>query len=319
MVKVKQKYLKVGGIILVILSFLFIGRMLYKMDLASLAGRFSLELLLVLIIGGLFYIFLILLFAMNWTLLLALFSGLTVIRGASIAVYLKTLVAKYLPSNLMHFAGRHLVTRQGHSNGAVLAANLAELLLLVGAASVIVISAYLGGTIELPAEIGELAAKYRYLFLGLAIAGGIAGGIIVIRLGVKRFSQYVKDRLNWGGICKAAGIALLYLPFFIITGTILQILLWTAGEGGLGDGRTFYVIAAFALSWAAGFIIPGAPGGLGVRELVMLLLLSPLYERETVMIAALSLRLITISGDVGAFLCSRFFESYGGLNVKADE
>ena len=54
-------------------------------------------------------------------------------------------------------------------------------------------------------------------------------------------------------------------------------------------------IGAFALSWVAGFLVPGAPAGLGVREGVLVALLSPSVDRALPIV--LGFRLATTLGD----------------------
>ena len=63
------------------------------------------------------------------------------------------------------------------------------------------------------------------------------------------------------------------------------------------------LLAAFALAWTAGLVIPGAPAGLGVFELVLVLWLggvveSGVVENEAALLAtALSYRVVSTIGD----------------------
>jgi uncharacterized membrane protein YbhN (UPF0104 family) len=47
-----------------------------------------------------------------------------------------------------------------------------------------------------------------------------------------------------------------------------------------------------------GFVTPGAPGGLGVREGLMLLMLAPVYSTASAGILVIALRIATTLGDV---------------------
>jgi len=58
------------------------------------------------------------------------------------------------------------------------------------------------------------------------------------------------------------------------------------------------------LSWLLGYIMPGAPGGLGVRESILVLALSPIYGQDNILIAGLLTRAIFIIGDIVAFVIS---------------
>jgi uncharacterized membrane protein YbhN (UPF0104 family) len=57
------------------------------------------------------------------------------------------------------------------------------------------------------------------------------------------------------------------------------------------------LVEAFALSWLAGFVAPGAPAGLGVREGVLVALLGPLLESALVLQIVVAFRLATLVGD----------------------
>jgi glycosyltransferase 2 family protein len=66
----------------------------------------------------------------------------------------------------------------------------------------------------------------------------------------------------------------------------------------ISSGQGVLIVGAMALSWACGFVTPGAPGGLGVRESSLLLILSPFIRVELLMTAILLHRLVSILGDV---------------------
>ena len=56
------------------------------------------------------------------------------------------------------------------------------------------------------------------------------------------------------------------------------------------------------VSWVAGFVVPGAPGGIGVREGAMAGLGALLLDLETLVIVAVLLRLVTLLGEALLFL-----------------
>ena len=59
-------------------------------------------------------------------------------------------------------------------------------------------------------------------------------------------------------------------------------------------------MAAFSLAWAAGLIVPAAPGGLGVFEAVLLLRLGSSVPEAGLLAVALSYRLVVTLADVFA-------------------
>ena len=64
------------------------------------------------------------------------------------------------------------------------------------------------------------------------------------------------------------------------------------------------IIGAFILSWLAGYITPGAPGGIGIRELLMTAIVagSGIADVDSITTASAVYRVINILGDVLAFL-----------------
>lgn len=69
------------------------------------------------------------------------------------------------------------------------------------------------------------------------------------------------------------------------------------------------VLSSFAIAWSIGFITPGAPSGIGIREAILLLLLIPLSGEGPALILALLFRLVTIGGDIGFYAMSQFSTS----------
>ena len=59
----------------------------------------------------------------------------------------------------------------------------------------------------------------------------------------------------------------------------------------------------FGVAWIAGYLVPGAPGGLGVREAVMLLLFAPMVGPGVAVGISISMRVANMLGDGLAFLC----------------
>ena len=64
--------------------------------------------------------------------------------------------------------------------------------------------------------------------------------------------------------------------------------------------------AIFLLAWLAGFLIPVAPGGLGVREAALLALGGGVASASALMAAVLALRIGSILGDLGYGLITQW-------------
>tara|TARA_Y100000768_G_C23948357_1_gene668814 strand:- start:1356 stop:1664 length:309 start_codon:yes stop_codon:yes gene_type:complete len=64
------------------------------------------------------------------------------------------------------------------------------------------------------------------------------------------------------------------------------------------------IIVIFSIAWIAGFIIPGAPGGIGVREAVIIFFITPIIGEAQGVAAAIGLRFVTLLGDVWFLIIS---------------
>jgi uncharacterized membrane protein YbhN (UPF0104 family) len=85
------------------------------------------------------------------------------------------------------------------------------------------------------------------------------------------------------GMYVCMGIGLILLARFLLPGAPHDYWLLTA---------------VFALAWVVGFVTPGAPGGLGVREGLMLLMLAPVFTAASASVLVVALRIATTLGDV---------------------
>jgi len=64
-------------------------------------------------------------------------------------------------------------------------------------------------------------------------------------------------------------------------------------------------LAGFALAWTAGLVVPGAPGGLGVFEAVLLLRLVMVVPEAPLLAVVISYRLVSASADLLGALTAR--------------
>jgi len=93
---------------------------------------------------------------------------------------------------------------------------------------------------------------------------------------------------------------LLYLMFFCAMGGIT-----VAMHYGLNGRWACSLFQQFTVSytaaWIIGYVSPGAPGGIGVREAALVALLGPSLGEGTAVSVACGLRCVTILGDLLLF------------------
>ena len=230
-------------------------------------------------------------------------------RGMSIrwsqAVYIFSVAqfGKYLPGNIGHYLGRVAMARDAGVPVTVsLGTMLLETLWGTAVATGIAVVALLlyGGTltVDTPWHLGPLPT----LLLALSI-------LVLPQLGTAALNTCLPSiarRLTGEGpiaqpkVFTALGTALLFLMCFIVMGLIVKLQL--LGLFGSAVGTLPQLTCLFALAWMGGYIVPGAPGGLGVREALLVMLLTPLLGAGTALGLSITLRITTTLGDAMACL-----------------
>lgn len=213
------------------------------------------------------------------------------------SIYGRTQIAKYLPGNVFHFAGRHILGRQaGISHGALVAAALYEILGLISAASLLA----LAGMLLYQQSVAGFSLLQGLTLLAAGLTGALAIAIAAPYLArLKGFQLPARDSLQT--LVDLVYAVAFYFVFFAIVGGLLALLAYFATPSGpaIDVGR---VVMVFAVAWLAGYVIPGASAGIGVREAVITAALAPMLGEALSVALALVFRLITISGDVVYFL-----------------
>jgi hypothetical protein len=102
-------------------------------------------------------------------------------------------------------------------------------------------------------------------------------------------------------IVRAFGSYMLYLSF---SSSIFVTLIYSVStESILAHTPWFTLAGAFLLAWFIGFITPGAPAGLGVREVVLMFVFRDTLTAFDLLLILVLARIITITGDL-LFFCA---------------
>ena len=107
-----------------------------------------------------------------------------------------------------------------------------------------------------------------------------------------------------------------HLIFFTLMGLLLYLLVGINLQGNQPPPPLTVIIAANAVAWVAGFVTPGAPGGIGVREFVLVMLLKPYGLAEVAVTVAAQMRLVTVAGDFIFYLLAKVMVASLTSNTK---
>ncbi|MFT7260179.1 MAG: uncharacterized membrane protein YbhN (UPF0104 family) [Glaciecola sp.] len=94
-----------------------------------------------------------------------------------------------------------------------------------------------------------------------------------------------------------------YVAFLIISGMVfVGVLAQLMGEVSIGLSHGLLYCGAFVVAWLVGLVTPGAPAGVGVRELVLMVLLKELVPEADLLMAVLLSRVVKAGCDGLFFL-----------------
>lgn len=190
----------------------------------------------------------------------------------AVHVFGVTQLAKYIPGNFFHLASRQTVgMSDGHEAMPLLKSAFWEFGAIMSSA--VVFGLWLG-----PLLFDGVSYGFGALLFVVLLA-------IVSVTAQRFFSPFVMRAVLW------------YVAFLLLSGLIfyatLQALLPEASLLQALPG----ICSAYVIAWLAGAITPGAPAGIGIRELVMFALLQPVVAESDLLVAIVLNRAITAGGD----------------------
>ena len=263
--KFLKKYYKLIGTLITVVAFVFVIKKIVTMDVdwSMFASGKPLG-----IIAGCVLVQTAIIFFMStpWVQFVRILSGKKIAMKDALPVYTKCNLMKYVPGNVFQYVGRNQLAADLHiSHVDVACATVLEILC-------------------------SLVAPLVWILL---LMGKDMVGLI---------RTYEKNFLLVLGI----GVAVLVLAFFLLY--VLQYL-FSAAMYAVPAFLMFDVpraqmglfLGTYLFSWVIGFITPGAPGGIGVREAVMVLTCSTFLDTNTIMLYAVTMRIISTFSDVLAF------------------
>lgn len=233
---------------------------------------------------------------------------------ATVLLYLRSNLRKYLPGGIWHLSERITVLRQGGvacpvplpTHRAALAVLLEPVLMAAAALALVPLGLLAQGPGSLRgSDLLSLAALLPLVALAPRWFEPLMG-----RLERRRAAQLVPGEGAPGGI--PGPPALPGYPLAPLLAEGVFVLLRFAGfaccvlafdqQQSLGWGAW---LSGFALAWTVGLVVPGAPGGFGVFEATLLLRLGADLPAAPLLAVALSYRLVTVAADLVAAATAR--------------
>ncbi len=240
--------------------------------------------------------------ALAWIALLRSF-GVHAAPLSTAGAYLAAQVGKYLPGNVGHYVGRVVLgTRVGLPASTVALAMTVEFGLLIAIAALL-------GLPMLQFTLARLGAAWHappstqlmVLAAGLAVIAIVL--LVIMRLrpalvhSLKQWATQLRAPVSSVSAVGRLGLSLCLsvAVFGLSSGALLM----------LGEQQQDFsfevlrrVVSLYSVAWIVGALTPGAPGGIGVREAILIEGLTPLWGAGEAVAGALAFRVVTVATDV---------------------
>lgn len=206
-------------------------------------------------------------------------------------------IGKYIPGNVAHLFGRVVIGRRDSVPVGTLAASMTlEIAITLAVGLGVAVSLLM----LLPDALPDVVANYPGLGSRLLALTGAA----VLVLGIGAGAVVLRSRLRALSVARPPVSSMLRpLGLHLFSFAILGVSLWGAAWAVVPDAPPDIVTCTlvFAFAWAAGFVVPGAPGGIGVRDSIIVLGLAVSLGEGTGLAIALLHRGVSVMGDVATF------------------
>jgi hypothetical protein len=229
--------------------------------------------------------------------------------GPALRAYLISHLGKYVPGKAMVVVMRvGLVVPYGARPATAAFATLYETLVMMAAGGVIAAAGFALRPVEpLGLKLGsglalQLAPVWLSLLLGVGFVGLTLPAVFPRLLGWVRlpFPSIGPDAMpRFSGTLLVIGLILSWAGW-VLLGLSQVAVVRAIDPAGVALAHWPLVVASVALATVAGFAVAVLPGGLGVRELLIMSTLAPAVGADNAVVGALVLRLAWVLGEIVA-------------------
>ena len=274
----KQEKIKWIGNLLTIAALWFLTDFFRKLEI-DWQALLSIKILSGIFVGGAVSFCSVLLSAWAWKNTVAFFSEKKIPFPEAAKVYMQANLGKYLPGNIAHFVERSMFAAAAVAGMAL---SFQDVCLLVRA---------------------FFSVKYAAGMAVLFIMGSLVLWLLYQKLAwVRIFFHKMKQAAFWKVFCLNL---LFYLWALLLLAGLMCLFVWMLNDTAPAAWQVRKIMNVYILSWAAGFVIPGAPGGIGVREVVITYLTRNDPIQEAVLLAMVVHRISTVLGDLFGYLWAK--------------
>ena len=248
---------------------------------------------------SLIWVAVLILSGINWAWLLEA-TGQKNDRWSSVAIFGISQLGKYLPGNVAHHVGRFVMARgKDMSVAAIGRSMLFEVVLSFLVAACFFLLGVFLFDLGMWRELTQLSNLNRTLIFFLT---GIVVSLVLFRDRLRIWAKHylAAEVLLMPPLRPLLKSVMVFSASYLALGCVID--LHARFLFGFESSHWLWLSTVFSGAWIVGALMPGAPAGLGVREVVLIATLTPVYGETVAVGLSITLRAITVTGDCLNFL-----------------
>lgn len=306
-----NQWLKSFGSVLMIFALLFIVKRVLEMDI-DYKGIFNIRTVLFSLLISVLYGIMIIIYCWPWRNYIEMITGERLPLRETAYVMAKSNLLKYVPGNVFQYIGRNeIAVEKGLRHSEVGMATVLEIVTNFSAALFLGCVFYFDG-------FWKVVLRFKQELILIAGAGALILLTVIFAVWYKKktllqkYLDIFRNKENRKTILKN----LLFFALNALVNAGLYIVTLILVLNMSFDAQEIYILSgAYILAWIIGFVIPGAPGGIGIRELVMTLLIPREMDMQMILLGLVLYRFINIAGDAAGVLFAAVLRKEGGKKI----
>jgi len=279
-----NKYARLISYLLVIASLIYITKIIIDSNLDFTQFQNPIISAIYIILFGIFASFFVLINAYSWKLILEFVNGDSLAIKDIFQVYLKSNIAKYLPGNIMHYAGRnYLGNRLGWKNHEIALSSILEYIFNTCTIVTIIIIFIILGLVNIPPQV---SLNINFIKFGWYFIAGTTCTLIFIYFyryfickenlqeTTKKIWHKTKQFFTIRFLKLLVILFLISLFSFILNCFFYYYLCYFVLDFQIKTVDFFNANAALSIANFTTILTPGVPAGMGVKESASFLLIS---------------------------------------------
>ena len=217
-------------------------------------------------------------------------GGITLTFWQSFRLYNLSQLAKYLPGSVWQFVSRAAMLRErGAGAREIRDSMIAEHVWVLGFAAVLgSLLVLVTAPADVRAALGSVASSDRFV-----VIAAVVGAVVAIALWA--FRRSLASVWRWALRLRPTPSVFAYL---LVGWSLMGTSLWVIMVPFDGGGPLPYVIGLYGVAYVAGFVVPFAPAGIGVREAVLVGGISPFVGNDVAIVVAATNRLMYLAVEL---------------------